>query len=68
MQRRTMPFKKKHNLNLNHVKNLTVNVCGYDWYRADGVPNKVGVVLLNDGAKFHKLAIDDAEEFDGDSV
>jgi hypothetical protein len=59
---------KKHNLNLNHVKNLTINVCGYDWYRAARVPNKVDVVLLNDGARFHELAIDDAEEFDGDSV
>jgi seryl-tRNA synthetase len=71
MQRRTMPLKK-HNLNLNHVKNLIVNVRGYDWYRAAGVPNKVGVILLNDGARFHagfhQLAIDDVEEFDGDSV
>jgi hypothetical protein len=55
--------KKRYNLNLNHVKNLTVSVCGSDLDRAAGV-----VLLLNDGARFHELAIDDVEEFDGDVV
>jgi hypothetical protein len=59
-----MPCKKKRlNLNLNHVKNITVSVCGSDLDRAAGV-----VLLLNDGARFHELAIDDVEEFDGDVV
>jgi hypothetical protein len=58
--------KKRHNLNVNHVKNLTVSVCGSDWDIA------AGVVLLNGVARFHagfhELSIYDVEEFDGDGV